>query len=63
MDKKIVLQDGVTFSYDNDGVVRDMNILDGVEEVELYMDVAMEDTRKCFPDVKKTYRREWCLDD
>ena len=53
MDKKIVLQDGVTFSYDNDGVVRDMNILDGVEEVELYMDVAMEDTRKCFPDVKK----------
>ena len=24
MDKKIVLQDGVTFSYDNDGVVRDM---------------------------------------
>lgn len=53
MDKKIVLQDGVTFSYDNDGVVRDMSILDGVEEVELYMDVAMEDTRKCFPDVKK----------
>lgn len=36
MDKKIVLQDGVTFSYDNDGVVRDMSILDGVEEVELY---------------------------
>lgn len=33
MDKKIVLQDGVTFSYDNDGVVRDMNILDGVEKV------------------------------
>lgn len=53
MDKKIVLQDGVTFSYDNDGIVRDMSILDGVEEVELYMDVAMEDTRKCFPDVKK----------
>ena len=53
MDKKIVLQDGVTFSYDNDGVVRDMSIHDGVEEVELYMDVAMEDTRKCFPDVKK----------
>ena len=53
MDKKIVLQDGVTFSYDNDGVVRDMNILDGVEKVELYMDVAMEDTRKRFPDVKK----------
>lgn len=53
MDKKIVLQNGVTFSYDNDGVVRDMSILDGVEEVELYMDVAMEDTRKCFPDVKK----------
>lgn len=53
MDKKIVLQDGVTFSYDNDGVVRDMSILDGVEEVELYMDVAMEDTRKYFPDVKK----------
>lgn len=24
MDKKIVLQNGVTFSYDNDGVVRDM---------------------------------------
>ena len=43
----------MTFSYDNDGVVRDMSILDGVEEVELYMDVAMEDTRKCFPDVKK----------
>ena len=39
MDKKIVLQDGVTFSYDNDGVVRDMSIHDGVEEVELYMDV------------------------
>lgn len=34
MDKKIVLQDGVTFSYDNDGVVRDMSILDGVEEKE-----------------------------
>lgn len=34
MDKKIVLQDGVTFSYD-DGVVQDMSILDGVEEVEL----------------------------
>ena len=32
MDKKIVLQDGVTFSYDNDGVVRDMSILDGVEK-------------------------------
>lgn len=53
MDKKIVLQDGVTFSYDNDGVVRDMSIHDGVEEVELCMDVAMEDTQKCFPDVKK----------
>lgn len=56
MDKKIVLQNGVVFTYDSDDdsdIVHDLNIPDGVEEVELCMDVAMEDTQKCFPDVKK----------
>lgn len=56
MDKKIVLQNGIVFTYDSDDgsdIVHDINIPDGVEEVELCMDVAMEDTQKCFPDVKK----------
>lgn len=43
MDKKIVLQNGVVFTYDSDDgsdIVHDINIPDGVEEVELCMDVA-----------------------
>lgn len=38
MDKKIVLQNGVVFTYDSDDgsdIVHDINIPDGVEEVEL----------------------------
>lgn len=61
MDKKIVLQNGVVFTYDSDDgsdIVHDINIPDGVEEVELCMDVAMEDTQKCFPDVKKLIVRK-----
>lgn len=61
MDKKIVLQNGVVFTYDSDDgsdIVHDLNIPDGVEEVELCMDVAMEDTQKCFPDVKKLIVRK-----
>ena len=68
MDKKIVLQNGVVFTYDSDDgsdIVHDINIPDGVEEVELCMDVAMEDTgyAEMFSGRKKTYRKEGRFDD